>query len=58
MLEVGRDNDGNINYGVAYHDSTAAFEKRSRSTISIGWRLLAVGVLVALLALGLVVTSW
>ena len=58
MLEVGRDDDGHINYGVAFHVSKAIFEKRSRSTITLGWWLLAVAALVAFLAIGLMVSPW
>lgn len=57
MLEVGRDDDGHFRYGVAFHDSKAAYERRSRSAVSVGWRLLAVAALVGLVALGLVVVT-
>lgn len=51
VLEVGRDDDGNIRYGEAFHDRTAVFERRSRSATSLGWWLLVLAVLVALIAL-------
>ena len=51
VLEVGRDDDGLLRGGVAFHDETAVFEKRSRSAISFGWWLIVLAVLVALLAL-------
>ncbi len=35
--------------GETFHAQKAAFEERSRSTISLGWWLLALAVLVALL---------
>lgn len=37
--------------GETFHAQKAAFEERSRSTISLGWWLLALAVLVALLGL-------
>ena len=37
--------------GKTFHDETAGFEERSRSAISLGWWLLVLAVLVALLAL-------
>ena len=43
--------------GETHHATKAAFEERSRSDISVGWRLLVVAVLMALLALGLVVVT-
>lgn len=43
--------------GEAVHARTAAFEGRSRSVASLGWWLLALAALVALLGLALVVAS-
>jgi hypothetical protein len=40
--------------GEKFHAHTARFEGRSRSAISLGWRLLAVAFLLALLAFVLV----
>lgn len=51
VLEVGRDDEGHLRYGEAFHKGKAAFEKRSRSAISLGWGLIALAVLAALLAL-------
>ena len=51
VIEVGRDDEGNIRYGEAFHNRTAVFERRSRSATSIGWWLIALAVLVAVVAL-------
>jgi len=45
------ENRASLERGQAFHESTAAFEERSRSAISLGWRLLvAAAGLVALAA--------
>ena len=49
-LEIVRDDEGNIRHGEAFHERRVAFEKRSRSAISLGWWLIALAVLIALLA--------
>lgn len=51
VLEVGRDDEGHVRYGEAFHEGRATFEKRSRSAVSLGWWLIAVAGLMALLAL-------
>ena len=50
-LELPKDDDGRLRGGEWFHDEKAAFEKRTRSAISLGWVLLVLAVLVALLAL-------
>jgi len=44
-------NRADMTRGETYHAQKAAFEERSRSAISLGWWLLALAVLVALLGL-------
>lgn len=56
-LGHGPTNEADLRRGESHHVEKADFEQTSRSAISLGWRLLVVGVIVGLAALALAVRS-